>query len=114
VTKLDSVFFKETTKDKVSFKIGAEGAQWREVTLPLEEVNQRIKDGTLWSRLEELALEVPLTKPESSPEQFKCPVCNSYKSTFLRGYKVWWFCGFCGAHLTLDKANNRLIVRRKR
>jgi len=114
VTRLDSVFFKEITKDTVTLKIGAEGATWREVILPFQEVNKCIRNGTLWECLEKLVEEVPLTKNEVNPDNFKCPVCNSYKSTFLRGYKSWWFCGFCGTHLNFDKVNKVLTIKAKR
>ena len=114
MTRLDSVFFKAITKDTVTFKIGAEGANWREVTLPFQEVNEYIKNGTLWKRLEELVDEVSLSNTELNPDGLKCPVCNSHKSTFLRGFKSWWFCGFCGAHLYLDKAHKVLTIKAKR
>ena len=111
MTRLDAVFFTKTTKDFVSFKIGAEGALWREVKLPFQEVNECIKTGTLWKRLEELVDEVSLSKTELNPDGLKCPVCNSYKSTFLRPYKVWWFCGFCGSHLYLSKDKKVLTIK---
>lgn len=99
---LNSVFVHRIDHETMYCKVMADGLNWREITIPLEELNH----ATFWDKVKELVAEAPIAPSENNT--LTCPVCQAHNSTFLREFKARYFCGFCGTHLRYQ--NDKLEV----
>ena len=104
--RFDSIFMTEFKNGMVYIQVSADGEPWRRVEMPISD----LKDKTFFDKLKELVEKAPMNESERS--EYPCPSCGSKKATFLRGYKRWRFCGFCGAHLRLTKTGLDIICKR--
>ena len=51
-------------------------------------------------------------RPNAHYHDIPCPACGSKRSTFLRKYGRFYFCGFCGSHLSINTDKTINIIAR--
>ena len=92
--KLDSYFIKfdKSTPEEIKIKCKADGQDWRDIPVSLEEMRSPNIKEIIKNKVSEIYI---------APGEYLCPVCGVNKKSFLRRYFEYWFCGFCGAHLRL-------------
>lgn len=104
--RIDSFFIRSFENDIMSITVGADGAPWRMVELPISD----LQDKSFWDKLKDATEKAEIN--ESERGEYKCPTCGQHKATFLRQYKRKAFCGFCGSHLRITKTGLELICAR--
>jgi len=104
--KFETVFIKKIEDKTLTIKVGADGEPWRKVVMDFKDLRNK----KFWKKLEQATKEAPINEFERSDH--KCVICNSNKKSTFRGYKKWYFCGFCGAHYELVKGKMELICKR--